>query len=553
MKNLLILLLCFFLFSPNSTAQQVDLVEPYEVSNPLHVQHIGKITFLEEYISLADYRAEDFVTSFELKKKANLSFRAFFANSLTNYLHPLAPELSAAELIELGNFQFSFIVDDELIYIENLNVGAGLAEAKHKNKALYGSLSSAKKKDFWGQYLWMRFLAKGGSTALDGGTHQLRIELRPYIQLDELLVGELMAAGELELVVEERPVSAKDRRIQAIADKSGWPISTANYNEELIRTLNGKIANESLQDITSIVVIKNGELLLEEYFNGAKRKTLHDTRSVGKSFVSTLIGMSIKDGYIENEASTLGDYFDLATFNNFSAAKNEVTLESLLTMSSGIGGSDFDSESASNEEMMYPTKNWLKFALDLPMGENKIVGKNWDYFTAGMIILADVMNQQIPGGLEKYAADHLFKSLGIDNYKWQYTAEQTVNTAGGLRLRALDLAKFGQLYRNAGQWNGQSIISSEWVDKTFTKYHELPMAKDNFYGYLFWNKTYQVAGEDHEVYYASGNGGNRIFIFKDQPLVVVITATAFNTPYGRTQADNIMQDYLLPAILGRTD
>lgn len=77
----------------------------------------------------------------------------------------------------------------------------------------------------------------------------------------------------------------------------------------------------------------------------------------------------------------------------------------------------------------------------------------------------------------------------------------------------------------------------------------MTIAEDEYYGYLFWNRIFKVDGVDYEVYYASGNGGNRVFIFKDQPIVIVITATAYNTPYGYKQVDQMMQNYLIPAIM----
>lgn len=76
----------------------------------------------------------------------------------------------------------------------------------------------------------------------------------------------------------------------------------------------------------------------------------------------------------------------------------------------------------------------------------------------------------------------------------------------------------------------------------------MTISEDEFYGYLFWNKSFKFNNYDYEVYYSSGNGGNKIYIFKEQPIVIVITSTAFNTPYGHKQVDKIMQNYLIPAI-----
>jgi CubicO group peptidase (beta-lactamase class C family) len=141
----------------------------------------------------------------------------------------------------------------------------------------------------------------------------------------------------------------------------------------------------------------------------------------------------------------------------------------------------------------------------------------------------------------------LFVPLGITKYKWQFTPQKVANTAGSLQLRSLDYAKYGQLYKNQGAWNGKQILSKEWINKSLS--HQIAITENEFYGYLFWNKTYKVKNIDYEVYYSSGNGGNRIFIFKDQPLVIVITATAYNTPFGQKQVDKIMQDYIIPALI----
>ena len=93
------------------------------------------------------------------------------------------------------------------------------------------------------------------------------------------------------------------------------------------------------------------------------------------------------------------------------------------------------------------------------------------------MILSDVLNKTTPGGLEKYGDERLFKPLGITQYKWQYTPQNVPNTAGGIRMNALDFAKYGQLYKNKGQRHGQQIIPEAWVDKTFTNYRVIPASE----------------------------------------------------------------------------
>jgi CubicO group peptidase (beta-lactamase class C family) len=543
-RNKIILAAIFLLLSQNIFGQtDVDIVKSDGITSPLHQTNIGKITFMENLIPIENYRETDFLKTFELKEKGDLNLRVFMGNSLTNYLHRLAPELSAEELVRQGNYQFSFFVDGTLIYRENAFASTYGIENKNVKTIYQLTFINSNNEETGGTVLWKRFLLNGGDEALSEGRHTLKIELRPYLRTTELKVGALIAEGELQLTVNKPKIDERLVDIQPIKPNSGWKISDASYDQEKIRQLNRKIAENLYREIKSIIVIRDGQLLIEEYFNGATRDTLQNTRSVGKSFASTMMGIAIGEGYLKSEDQTLKDFYDLSKFANYSTKKESVTLKSLLTMSSGFEGNDDDEKSPGNEEKMYPTADWIKFALDLRMDDKKQVGETFNYFTAGVVVLGDVINKSVPGGLEKYADTKLFKPLGITKYEWQYTPQKVPSTAGGLQLSALDLAKYGQLYKNGGLWNSKQIIPRDWVDKTFTKYHGWD------YGYLFWNTTLSANGKQYEAFNASGNGGNKIFVFKDQPLVVVITATAFGKAWMHLQVNKMMESYILPAVV----
>lgn len=519
------------------------------IISELHKENIGKITFMQDNIPLEEYKEADFLNKFELNGNAELGIRVFMNSSLTNYLHKLAPKLTADELNKNGNFSFTFYVDNKLIYTEDLNPGAGSSENKKLQTVFRVPLISAGNEDSWGRFLWQRFMLRGGEDALTEGIHNLRIEIRPHVKTDDIIRGEMIASGEIEVNVTFPVISQEQKEIQQIKTGSGWEISDEPYNKELIKTMNERILQNRFKEITSIVVIKNNKLLLEEYFNGYNRDSLHDTRSVGKSFASALTGIAIKDGYIESEKEIISEFYDLHDYKNFSVKKEKVTLKNLLTMSSAFEGNDFDEGSPGNEENMYPTRDWVKFTLDLPMDSSKTNGKQWNYFTAGVVLLGDILNKSVSGGLEKYSAKKLFEPLGIKNYKWEYTPQGVVNTAGGLRLRSVDYAKFGQLYINEGLWEGKKILSKQWIKSSMTRQMVVNESTNEYYGYLFWNMTFNVNGKEYGAYYSSGNGGNKIFIFKDIPVVVVITSTAYNKPYSHSQVNKMMKEYILPAVI----
>lgn len=520
------------------------------ITGQLHRDNTGKITFMGKLIPIEEYKETDFLTEIEVTDSTDFNIRVFMKTSLTNELHSLAPDKSADELVKNGNYSFSFYVDDSLTYTENLNPGAGSVESKNTMTVLRIPFISTTGEDSWGRFLWRRFMFRGGDEALEEGAHRLKIIIRPYVNFGEIMTGDIIAEGEINITILKPFVDPILTNVQQISPGSGWEISGEPYNSELIKKLNKKIAEKTFKDITSIAVIKNGKLLLEEYFNGAERNTLHDTRSVGKTFASSITGIAIKEGFIKDVNEAISKFYNLQDFSSHSQRKEKVTIKNLLTMTSGFMGNDDNEESPGYEEKMYPEANWVKFALGLPMDSTKITGTSWQYFTAGVVLLGDILDRTVPRGLEKYADKKLFNPLGIKNYQWEYTPQHVVNTAGGLRLNTLDYAKFGQLYKNGGVWNGKQVIPKTWIDESLSKQASIP-GSNMFYGYLFWNTTYKVNGKSYEAFFASGNGGNKIFIFKDVPLVVVVTATAYGSPYAHPQVNKIMERYILPAVVNK--
>lgn len=512
--------------------------------------------FMKQAIPLANLTDNDLITSITLQDKVDLNARVFMENSLTNYLHQLAPDLSNEQILQSGNFQFTFYLDQQLIYVENLHKGAGSPEIKNRATTLRIPLLSTQNEDSWGLYLWKRFLLHGGEEALQVGVHRLKIEIRPYLLLTELKVGPMIAQGELELVIPEVKVDPKLSKWQDIQVSKAFKVSKHPIDTTRIISLNEGILSKKYKDITSVVVLKGGELVIEEYFQGASRKTLHDTRSVGKSFASTLLGMAIQDGYISSDTARLMEFYDLKKYKNYSPAKDSITLRQLLTMQTPFDGSDRDENSPGHEEKMYASKNWVELILNLPLDSLKLAEQHWDYLTGGVVVLGDIIDKAVPKGLEHYAKVKLFEPLQITKVRWQHTPQKVANTAGGIQLSSIDLAKYGQLYLNRGVWDGNILVAKDWIDQSLSKKTRIDANRN--YGYLFWNRSYRAANvatntsdtsTEWEAYYANGNGGNRVMVFKELELVVVITSKAYNSPSAEKQVDYILENHLLPALL----
>jgi CubicO group peptidase (beta-lactamase class C family) len=507
------------------------------------------LSFSKDDIKKIESTSYNHINSFTLNKDKFLNIHFTLEKPLIQSLQKVAPNLTEDELLEKGNFQFSFLVDGKEVYVENLNKGAGLKASKTEQLNHTIRLAAPKQLDYWGWFMWLKFMKLGGGQdELSEGNHSLTIEVRPYVIVDTLEVGSLLAKGSINIEVAKIKIDESLVPIQKILPNSDWDISKGYVDTQKIEALNRKIAEDRFENINGIVVIKDGKLLLEEYFNGESRDSLHDPKSVGKSIASTMLGIAIEEEFITNENKALKSFYNLNTYANQSNKKESVTLKSLLTMSSGFDGDDSNYSSLGNEENMYPTNDWVKFTLDLPMKKETNIGEEFAYFTAGVVVLGDIIHKSVPNGLVSYADKKLFKPLGIANYQWEYTPQNVGNTAGGIRLRALDFAKYGQLYKNKGLWNGKQILNEKWVEKSLGKQIKQSL-DEGYYGYLFWNKTYKVNNKEYEVSYCSGNGGNKVFIFKDIPFVIVITASAYNNPSAHSNVDKMMMEYILPAII----
>ena len=515
-------------------------------------QYSGKILFTNKKIQPNDYNKNDLLTGYRLTNKSNLFMTLAMERPLTDYLQDLAPHLNHEALSKSGNYQFSFYVDNRLIYQTNLLPGAPtLQQQETETYWCRPLIDNQHEGALWTQSAWNRFMNNGGDSALTDGKHLLKIEIRPYVKSPDLKTGGIIASGQLQLQVNRIPVvDLAEIRISPVKPYNGLDVSKEAFDRDKIKALIANIDADVFKHVTSVIVIKNGKLLIEEYFNGASRDSLHDVRSVGKSFASTLTGMAIHDGYLSSENQPLNNFYDLKKYDHYSPGKNNISIKSLLTMSSRFDGDDDNPQSLGNEENMYPTDNWVKFVLDLPIDTIKYTGQ-WHYFTGGAMLLGSMLNKIVPGGLEKYADTKLFKPLQITNYKWQYTPQHAPNTAGGIQMNALDFAKYGQLYKNNGSWNGKQLVPATWIVKTFSRQKPITGRNGEYYGYLFWNKTYTTGGKSYEAWYCSGNGGNKIFIFKNLPAVIVITCTAYGQGYAHRQADSMVQEFILPAVVGR--
>ena len=321
----------------------------------------------------------------------------------------------------------------------------------------------------------------------------------------------------------------------------GWQSSTPEQqgmdSEQLAEALDFLQEQDDF-NIHSLLIIRNGYIVTDAYFEPFTQGSVHDTASVTKSFTATLVGIAIDEGYIENVQQPVLDFFPDRTVANVDANKEAMTVEDLLTMRSGFECINQPTEVTLFQMMESP--DWIQFTLDLPMAEEP--GTHFVYCSSNVHLLSTIIRETTGMSALAFAQEHLFEPLGISDVGWPSDAEGNNHGWGDLRMNPHDMAKLGYLYLNEGWWDGRQVLSPAWVTAATSVPEDASFVD---YGYLWW-----LLPEYPDVYYADGRGGQRIFVLPDQDMVVVTTGGGGRDQYGVLEA--LLTSYILPAAESET-
>ena len=329
----------------------------------------------------------------------------------------------------------------------------------------------------------------------------------------------------------------------------GWMNSTPEeqgMDSAKLQEMIDHIADEDL-DVHSVIVIRHGYVVLEEYpdpYQGVSRTQAfngtHFLYSATKSFSSCLIGIAIDKGYIDNTSQTMLSFFPNYTIANLDERKERVTLRNLLTMRSGLPweqqSTPFNSPDNDVFQLNFNSSGGVQYVLDMPMEYEP--DEVFHYNSGASHLLSGIVEETTGLSTLDFAAEHLFSPLGIDPYYW-YRDRRGVYFGGyDLQLEPLDMAKFGYLFLNNGTWDGEQIVSSEWVNESTTLVSTY--YGERGYAYQWWTMP------DLGVFYAAGMYGQYIFVSPEDDLVVV-----FTSGYGFSDVDenpSLFRNYILGAI-----
>lgn len=252
-----------------------------------------------------------------------------------------------------------------------------------------------------------------------------------------------------------------------------------------------------------------------------RRGDLHSLQSVTKTVTSVVIGAAVTRRDFPNIDTPVLAFFDTTTVKNIDDPKRRMTVRHLLTMTGGLEwNEDLPYVDPNNSAVkMEASYDWVQFTIDRPMA--RAPGTQFNYSSGESQLLAHIFRRATGVDIEEYAARHLFRPLGIERWFWKRTPAGLADTEGGLYLEARDLARIWYLFLRNGTWNGQRVVSPEWVRASVTPavaVSQQPGAPR--YGLKWWLPP-NPADTTRLVWAGSGFGGQVPLAFPELDLVVV--------------------------------
>lgn len=290
--------------------------------------------------------------------------------------------------------------------------------------------------------------------------------------------------------------------------------------------------------ISSIVISQTGDLVAEEYFGRMNARQTHNIKSASKSVLSILVGIAIDEGFLEGVDQHIGEFFPQYFQSNPDSLKEAITIGDLLTMRSGLS-----STSRSRYGRWVISDNWIQYKLNREMSGRP--GVDRDYSTGNTHLLSVIITRASGMSTRAFANTYLFEPMDIRLGGWDRDPQGYYMGGNNMALRPRDMVKIGELMMNMGVYNGEQLISPEWIVESVKPVTGRRPGVIN-YGYLWFRR--ESAGLD--VVYAFGNGGQYIMIIPEIEAVIAVTTRigADNTRSWRRELFRELDNSIVPGL-----
>jgi CubicO group peptidase (beta-lactamase class C family) len=351
-----------------------------------------------------------------------------------------------------------------------------------------------------------------------------------------MLVGCGPSAAELA-TIDYTPLSGADWDISTPAEQGLDPMLVAEAYHNAVE----------VETIYSLLVIKNGYLIAEKYFHGGSLEQKARMQSATKSYTSALVGIALEQGCLSSVDQKMMELFPELVDQIKDPRKKQITIQQMLQMRA-----EYPWEESTPElfEMLYHGFR-PSLLVAVPLVSNP--GTHFEYSSLTSHLIGVIVARACGIDLMSFAQANLFGPLGVEPGEWIQDWEGYYNGHADLHMRARDMAKFGLLYLNEGQYEGEQIVPAEWVRDSLAIYSQDAWGyrvgrnwRDNGYGYQWWS----VRAGDHRYNLAWGHGGQQIAVVDELDMVIIVTANPLfgqhgDTPWKREKENlNLVADFI---------
>ena len=345
----------------------------------------------------------------------------------------------------------------------------------------------------------------------------------------------------------------------------GWQVSSLadeGMQESLVTVMMERVVTEHFEGIDSVVIAINNKLVLHEqlprdldHFDAWVNNTdgwRHVLHSTSKSFTSALVGIAIDQGHIASTDISFYSLFNYGAYDNWDPRKADMTLEDALTMRLGIEWDEWSLPytNSANDLVFLENNNidWTKALLDRQITSDP--GTVFAYNTAATIAIGQAVENATGIPLADFANQYLFYPMQITTALWWRSPTGLPVGGSGLFLRTRDMAKFGQLFIDDGAWQGEQLISAEWIADSVVRRVDISSWATNSeaYGFQWWLDDLNYKGQTVETWVTAGYGGQYIFCVPSLDLVVAFTGHNYENGPGIANLYTMMEQYILAAI-----
>lgn len=339
------------------------------------------------------------------------------------------------------------------------------------------------------------------------------------------------------------------------ARDDGWPTATleevdidrAGIESFIQRILDTPMESVDSPEIHGILIARHGKLVLEEYFHGEHRDKLHDTRSAAKSVTATVVGAAMRAGAPLKPSTPVYQVMNGGAFPaDLEPRKRAMTLEHLLTMSSGYFCDDTNPEAPGNEEAMLDQSDepdYYRFTLKVPMASEP--GEKAVYCSINPNLALGVVGRAT-GESPMDTFDRLLGiPMKINRYGWSLDPAGHPFGGGSMQLLPRDFMKFGQLMLDGGVWQGHRLLDRDFVARASAPLYHL---RGITYGYLWWGIDFPYKNRTVHAFFAGGNGGQAVIVIPALDLVIATYAGNYSSKGTVNTSQNLPPRYILPAV-----